>query len=116
MEEIMERIDKELAAAGRSGMLPAGVVFTGGGSKLPGTIEAAKNHLRLPASLGYPLDITSVTDKVNDLAFTTAIGLVRWGINASTGGDTALGKFISRFTTMNQVSDNMKKWLRSLLP
>ncbi len=80
-EEIMERVEKELKKIGRAGMLPAGIVLTGGGAKLSGLVELTKNKLRLPASLGYPLGVTSITDRVNDLAFTTAIGLVQWGMH-----------------------------------
>ncbi|MDD5251686.1 MAG: cell division protein FtsA [Patescibacteria group bacterium] len=93
MEEILERIDNELKKIDRSGLLPAGVVFTGGGAKLSGLVELAKNKLRLPVSLGYPLNVTSITDRVNDLSFTTAIGLIQWGMNdavaAGRGGTMA---------------------------
>lgn len=78
-EEIFEKIHEELRRAGRDGLLPAGIVLTGGGAKLPGITEVAKRTLRLPASLGYPLGVTAITDRVNDVAFTTAIGLVIWG-------------------------------------
>lgn len=81
VEEILERIEKEFKKIGRNGMLPAGVVLTGGGSKLSGLVDLTKSKLRLPASLGYPLGVTSITDRVNDLAFTTAIGLVQWGMH-----------------------------------
>jgi cell division protein FtsA len=94
-EELFERIDKELKKIERSGMLPAGVVLTGGGAKLPGLVELAKEKLRLPASLGYPMSVTSITDRSNDLGFTTAIGLVQWGINetpADTGRTGMIGK------------------------
>ena len=77
--EILEKVDAELARVGRSGLLPAGVVFTGGGAKISGLIELAKSVLRLPATLGYPIDIPSVTHHTNDLSFSGAIGLVKWG-------------------------------------
>ena len=79
VEEIMFLIDKELKKIGKSGMLPAGVVLTGGTAKLPGILEVARKYLRLPASLGLPHGLISATDKINDPAFTTAIGLVKWG-------------------------------------
>jgi cell division protein FtsA len=81
MLEILEMIDVELQKVERSGLLPAGVIFTGGGSKINGLIELSREFLRLPSSLGYPMDILSSTDKINDLSFTTAIGLVKWGSN-----------------------------------
>lgn len=88
-EELLERLDKELIKVERSGLLPAGLVLTGGGSKTPGLIELAKKRLRLPVQLGYPMNVTSYTDRVQDLAFTTAIGLVQWGINET--GPTGAG-------------------------
>ncbi|MDD5110813.1 MAG: cell division protein FtsA [Patescibacteria group bacterium] len=79
VEEIVEKIDAELKKVGRSGMLPAGIVLTGGGSKLPGIVEVFKHKLRLPAAAGFPVGVTSTVDKANDVTFTTAIGLVLWG-------------------------------------
>ena len=69
VEEILEKVGSELKQIGRAGVLPAGAVFVGGGSKLHGLIDVAKRDLRLPASLGYPLNVTSVTDKINDVVF-----------------------------------------------
>lgn len=86
VEEIMERVEKELKKVGRAGMLPAGIILTGGGAKLSGLVEMVKAKLRLPASLGFPLGVTSITDRVNDLAFTTAIGLVQWGMHETPEG------------------------------
>lgn len=76
VEEIFHFADKELRAVNRSGKLPAGVVLTGGGAKLPGILEAAKRVFRLPASIGLPLGVNSAIDRINDPALTTVIGLV----------------------------------------
>ena len=53
--ELLEKIDAELQRINRSGLLPAGVILTGGGAKIGGLIELAKDTLRLPATLGYPI-------------------------------------------------------------
>jgi cell division protein FtsA len=96
-EELMEKIDKEFRACGRSGMLPAGVVFTGGGAKMTGLVELAKRKLRLPAQVGSPLGVSGITDRVNDAAFSTAIGLAQWAMNETpvhadrAGGRSRLG-------------------------
>lgn len=79
VEEIMFLIDKELKKIGKSGMLPAGAVFIGGTSKLPGILEISRKYLRLPASLGLPHGLISATDKINDPSYATAISLVKWG-------------------------------------
>ncbi len=118
VEEILTKIDLELTRIKRNGLLPAGAVFTGGGAKLPGLVELAKKHLRLPAILGYPLNITSVTDKVNDLSFSTAMGLVRWGslIHQHGYGGASYGKKGGAIKKAGQASQRIKKWIKLLIP
>lgn len=79
VEEIFSMVDEVLKDIDRSGKLPSGVVLTGGGAKLPGMVDMAKKVFRLPASLGLPKEVETVIDKVNDLSYTTAIGLALWG-------------------------------------
>jgi len=79
VEEIFEKVDAELKKIDRSGMLPAGVCLIGGGSKLGDIIDIAKKRLRLPACLGGNRLVATVVDKVNDLEYLTALGLVAWG-------------------------------------
>jgi cell division protein FtsA len=114
VEEIFEKIDSELKKIGRSGLLPSGVVLIGSTAKLPGIVDVAKRKLRLPVSLGYPQRLASVIDKVSDLAYVTALGLVLWGnsVYEEKGG----GGFISRFKSINKVTSQVKKWFKSLVP
>ena len=93
-------------------MLPAGVVFTGAGAKLKGTVEVAKRKLRLPASLGLPVGVTAITDRVQDLGFSTAIGLVLWG--AAFSDDGGKGKKISRLVKSLGNLGGVKKFAHKL--
>jgi len=111
VEEILDKVDEELKKIERSGALPAGIIITGAGAKLPKIIEVCKRKLRLPATLGYPYEIISVIDKVNDLSFTTAIGLIKWGNQL-----IRRRKGISRFKSVAGVTNKMKKWFKSLVP
>ena len=116
-EEIFKLADKELQKIDRSGLLPAGVILTGGGAKLPGLTDVAKQEFKLPAALGYPLGLGSTAvDKVNDLNYSTAIGLLYWGAGlAQAGGD---GKRLSmpKFSSVGEATDKMKRWFKSLIP
>ncbi len=117
VEEILQKIDKELRAVERSGLLPGGVLFVGGGSRLDGFIEISKRQLRLPAALGYPMDLTSLSDKVNDLACATAIGLVAWGATHGTSGSGALLSHVgASLQDAKAMSKQVREWIRSLLP
>jgi len=117
-QEIFEYVDKELKKVERSGMLPAGLVLTGSGAKLPGMLDIAKATLRLPVSLGNAIGITSVIDRANDPGLSTAIGLVLWGHHIrGTSGNGNFGKIFKSFGgNMGKVTSGLKKLFKSLKP
>lgn len=113
LEEIFDLVEKELKKINRSGLLPAGIVLTGGGAKLPGIVETAKATFKLPSQIGYPLEVVTAIDKINDPTFTTAIGLVLWGSELS----PKLSRFsLKGFSSVKEVTGKMKKWFKSLTP
>ena len=123
VEEIFRKIDKELRAIERSGLLPAGVLFTGGGARLDGLVELAKKELRLPAALGYPIDITSLSEKVNDLSFASAIGLVAWGAESDQpvtvqrrNGGSLFGRAKDSLKDSKTLFKQIRDGIRTLLP
>ena len=79
VEEIFEKVDRELKKIDRSGMLPAGVFLVGGGVNIEGMTELAKEKLRLPVMVASNKTVDAVIEKVNDPHFLTALGLVMWG-------------------------------------
>lgn len=78
LEEIFELVNKELKYIGKDGMLPEGAVLTGGGIKIPGTIDLAKKILRLPVKIGAINDLGGIVDKISDSSFATVAGIVLW--------------------------------------
>jgi len=54
LEEIFELIDNDLKTLGLSGKLPAGAVLVGGGAKLPGVADLAKNCFKITTMIGLP--------------------------------------------------------------
>ncbi|HOY55984.1 MAG TPA: cell division protein FtsA [bacterium] len=119
LEEIFEMVDKKLVAINRSGLLPAGVVLTGGGSKLPGIVEVAKKEFRLPAALGHISNVSTAIDKVNDLSFSTALGLALWGFelekqNEVSGSHT--GFLVPQIKSIKDLVDKIKNIFHRLIP
>lgn len=108
VEEIFHLIDQEFAKLERSGKLPGGVVFTGGGAKLPGLVEVAKKEFKLPAAIGAPKDLVTAVDKVNDTTFATALGLALWG-----GQSMPIN---SQNVTLNKGLGQVKKMFKWLMP
>ncbi|MFA5126696.1 MAG: cell division protein FtsA [Patescibacteria group bacterium] len=78
MSEIFELVNEELKKIDRAGKLPAGIILTGGGSKLSLIVDLAKQVFDLPVFLGLPVNHDFPIDKLNDPEYTTALGLVIW--------------------------------------
>ncbi|MFH1667695.1 MAG: cell division protein FtsA, partial [Candidatus Komeilibacteria bacterium] len=113
LEELLEIVNSELKSINRDGLLPSGIVITGGGAKLPDLIELAKKKLNLPVFMGYPLEVNTTIDKVNDPEYTQALGLALWGMRHA-GGKS--GFTSGNFSSVEKAVDRMKGWFQSLLP
>jgi len=61
------------------GMLPAGIILTGGGAQLAGTAELGREVLQMPVRVSGPVGISGLIDTISDPSYATAIGLLRWG-------------------------------------
>jgi cell division protein FtsA len=83
--ELMELLREHLRQAGVYELLGAGVVFTGGGSRLNSLMETAEETLRRPARLGYPVPIAKLPSNLLEPEFSTAIGMVLYAHRARQG-------------------------------
>jgi len=79
VSEILNLASKELKKISKQGMLPAGIVLTGGGAKLPGIRNLAKKELKLPCRIGKPTEISGVQAEPN---LATLCGLALEGFDA----------------------------------
>ena len=114
VEEIFEKVDDELKKIDRSGMLPAGVLLAGGGSKLPSIVDVAKNKLRLPVSLGEVKNMETIIDKVNDPIFLPSVGLVVWG---SMGSERKGNRVVSIGKDgFKKITKNIKEVFKKFMP
>ncbi len=83
VSEIFDIINKELKKISKAEILPAGIVLTGGGSKISKIIDLAKEELKLPIRIGYPRGIIGIED---DIVWAGACGLVLQGLQGDNLG------------------------------
>ena len=86
MRETFELVRGEMSRAG-SGMLPAGIVLTGGAAQLAGTAELAREVLGMPVRIASPAGIGGLVDTLLTPAYATAVGLLTWGAGALVDGE-----------------------------
>ena len=113
LDEILLLASKELKKIGKSGMLPAGIVITGQGSKIPGILDLIKDRLKLPVEFSsiQNIGLAGMTDKINDSTFHCALGLTFYGSQKNSGQGFAYG-----VGYVGNVFLQIKKWLSHFLP
>jgi cell division protein FtsA len=103
---IFSLIDTQLKKIKRDGLLPAGIILTGGGSSIHSITEVAKTVLSLPARTAT-LEIGKNT-KVKDASWAVAYGLCMWGAS-DTQESSAIG-------AVKQTKHSIITWLQQFLP
>jgi cell division protein FtsA len=72
-EEMLEMILREIKRSGYDGLLPAGVVLTGGTAELEGLAELSQRVLNLPVRIGVPEDVDGLTETISGPAYATSV-------------------------------------------
>ena len=122
VEEIIGLVLQEIKRSGYDGLLPAGMVLTGGSSAMPGIRTLANSVLGVPVRIAQPENLVGMVDKLDSPAYSTGVGLLRWaflmsefippsnhkrGSYSRSGSDTQGGG-----TRMEKI----RSWLSRLLP
>ncbi len=80
LEEIMEKIVKEIEDAGfKLDTANAGIVVTGGTANLKGIREFMERFTDLPARIGKPTELGGLKERLEDPKYATGVGLLRFG-------------------------------------
>lgn len=104
MVEIFSLVKEQMIRKDYLKHLGGGVVLTGGGSLLPGTIELAKDVFGLPARLGYPKPLGGLVAEYNSPVYATAVGLVLYGNEIFSQDREAVPARKERKTGWDQIS------------
>lgn len=105
--DIFELIDAHLKKIGRSGLLPAGVVLTGGGAGIATIEDLAKAVLKLPSSIAHPAVANAGKHLVKDSSWLVAYGLAVYALQKPSD---------STETGLNDIFETLKSWVKPFLP
>jgi len=78
-DELFTLIQAELRRSGYEDLVAAGIVLTGGASKIEGVIELAEEIFHMPVSLGAPRNVAGLKDIVKNPVYATGVGLLMYG-------------------------------------
>ena len=82
-DELFHLIQAEIRQSGFEDMLAAGMVFTGGTSKMEGVAELAEEIFHMPVRIGMPVEVNGLVDIVRNPTYSTAVGLLLYGMRQS---------------------------------
>ena len=78
-EELFSLVQAELRRSGFENLVAAGMVLTGGTSKMEGVIELAEEIFHMPVRVGSPQNTKGLSEIVNNPIYSTGVGLVLYG-------------------------------------
>ncbi|MEE8238280.1 MAG: cell division protein FtsA [Gammaproteobacteria bacterium] len=84
-EELFSLVRDELRRSGFEELIAAGVVLTGGSSKMEGAVELAEEIFHVPVRLGIPQYVEGLADIVRNPIHATAVGLLLYGKEVAEG-------------------------------
>ena len=106
-DELFNLVQAELRRSGFENLLAAGVVLTGGTSKMEGVIELAEEIFHAPVRLGTPHSVTGLSDIVENPIYSTGVGLLQYGVKQQQEEDPSLNR-----DTEKQIVGKMKNWFQ----
>jgi cell division protein FtsA len=112
MREVFEKIGEEIERAGYAGMLPAGVVMTGGAAQLAGSAKLGREVLQAPVRVAGPSGVEGLTDHLLTPAFSTSLGLLMFGARSVQGYEPARYESAAGPSVLGR----MREWARGLFP
>jgi cell division protein FtsA len=119
--DIFELIDAHLKKIGKSGLLPAGIIITGGGSGIINIEDLAKASLKLPSKVAemtsdhgrFVRSVGGNSVKVKDATWSVAYGLCVFGLHTDDEGSISFGLNNKIFKKLVR---NISNWFRKFLP
>lgn len=107
-EELFTLIQAELRRSGFEDLIAAGVVLTGGTSKMEGVVELAEEIFHMPVRLGVPKGVNGLVDVISNPIYATGVGLLQFGQNNRGHGVAEL----TENSGLTSVFERMKSWFQ----
>ncbi|MFZ5654626.1 MAG: cell division protein FtsA [Pseudomonadota bacterium] len=109
-DELFTLVQAELRRSGLEELIAAGIVLTGGTSKMEGVVDLAEEIFHLPVRLGMPHNIQGLADIVNNPIYSTGVGLLLYGLQQQQENRQGAGKVAG-----NGWLNRIRKWFQDNL-
>src|SRR5476651_1233551 len=113
-DELFTLIQAELRRSGYEDLIPAGIVLTGGTSKMEGAVELAEEIFHMPVRLGVPHSVKGLSDVIRNPIYSTGVGLLLYGLQKQSDGISLSGISSSSYGDEPNapVFERLKRWVQ----
>ena len=105
-EELFTLVKTELHRTGFDDVIPAGIVLTGGASKVHGALELAESIFAMPVRLGVPQHVSGLRDVHDNPGYATGVGLLMHGYH------NQMRNVPVNLNSQNSLWQRMKAWFQ----
>ena len=113
MDEIFDRVQREITVSGYSGKLNAGLVLTGGGAALEGISALAADVFGVGVRVGVPgAKLSGLVETVNETRFATVAGLALYGAHRLALGGVTARRGSRGGAGVDKLATRVKTWLQ----
>ncbi|VAW62517.1 Cell division protein FtsA [hydrothermal vent metagenome] len=107
-DELLTLVQAELRKSGFEDIIAAGIVMTGGSSKMDGVVDLAEEIFHMPVRLGSPQYVSGLADVVSNPIHATGVGLLLFGEQHQSNGT----QYFSTDGGMKDIWGRMKNWFQ----
>lgn len=112
VHDMFDLVAREVRRSGFDGLLPAGVVITGGTAMMRGLRAVAGERLQLPVRIGMPRSLQGLVEAINSPAYSASVGLLYWGMKEQRATVETASRPLGKGTWYQKLLE----WLRVFLP
>lgn len=116
LDQLFSAVGDEIRRSGYEGLLPAGMVITGGVAGMQNIEQFSSGKLRLPVRLGQPRKIGGLADVFENPAYSTSVGLILWGMKVGASGNSFAEQKQRGSRARGFSKNTLAIWLSRLLP
>ncbi len=107
-DELLSLVQAELRKSGFEDIIAAGIVMTGGSSKMEGVVDLAEEIFHMPVRLGIPQYVSGLSDVVSNPIHATGVGLLLFGEQHQSSGT----QYLSTEGGVKGIWGRMKNWFQ----
>ncbi len=114
-EELFNLVLDEIRRSGYEDLIPAGIVLTGGTSKMEGVVQLAEEIFHMQVRVASPSNIKGLSDVVGNPIYSTGVGLLVYGLE-NTGATSSRATYVEEQSSVQTddtgIVERIRGWFK----